>query len=95
MPDVRARSVAAVTGALAALLVLATGCEDGAEPEPAPPSASSTPLDEIATDTLTVARDAFCARVAPAAVEDVLGAPPADADAWANGERAELAPGLT
>jgi hypothetical protein len=90
VPDVRAWSAVM----LAALLVVGTGCEDE-QPEPAPPTASSTPLDEVATDTIAVAREEFCARVAPAAVEDVLGAAPADADAWANGERAELAPGLT
>lgn len=95
MPDVRAWSVTAVRGLLAAVLVLTAGCENGADPEPAPPSASSTPLDEVATDAIAVAREEFCARVAPATVEDVLGAAPDDADAWANGERAELAPGLT
>ena len=94
MPDLRARSLAAVTGAVVGLLVLGTGCEDE-EPAPAPPPASSTPLDQVATDTIAVAREEFCARVAPAAVEEVLGAAPTDAGAWANGERAELAPGVT
>lgn len=94
MPHPRAWSAAPLAGLLGGLLVLTAACE-GDAPDPAPASARSTPLGEVATETVTVARDDFCARVAPAAVEEALGAAPADADAWANGERTALAPGLT
>ncbi len=90
MPDLRRWSAVLLAG----LLVLATGCE-GDRPDPAPAPASSTPLSDVATDTVTVAREDFCARVAPAAVEEALGVAATDADAWANGERAALAPGIT
>ncbi|MBI2243920.1 MAG: hypothetical protein HYU55_08245 [Nocardioides sp.] len=83
-----------LTGLLAGLLALTTACE-GDAPEPRPPLDSAAPLAELATDTMTVAREDFCARVAPAAVEEALRAAPADEHAWANGERAALAPGLT
>lgn len=82
----------------AAVLVagLLVGCEDDASrTDVAPTTPAATPLAEVATDTVTVARDAFCERVAPAAVESALGAAPDDAATWANGERARLAPRLT
>ena len=90
----RAWSAAPLAGLLGGVLMLTAACE-GDTPAPAPAPTSSTPLGELATETVTVARDGFCARVAPAAVEEALGAAPTDADAWANGERATLAPGLT
>jgi hypothetical protein len=90
VPDLRPWSALLLAG----LLVLATGCEED-QPDPAPAPGTSTPLSDVATDTVTVAREDFCARVAPAAVEDALEAAAVDADAWANGERATLAPGVT
>jgi len=83
--------------ALVALLLTAAGCSSGSEPSAqssaGPSSVAPTPLSELRTDTMTVARTAFCARVAPGAVEDALGATPDSSDSWANGDRARLTDG--
>ena len=82
------RAVALLVAALLAL----TACTGGDE-EPAAdptPTAQPTPLADFATDSLTVARESFCARVAPAAVEDALGSEPDSADEWVNGDRAAV-----
>lgn len=81
--------------AVAALALAAAGCSGESEPPSRPASVAPTPLADLATDTLTLARSDFCARVAPAAVEDVLGGEPEAGDTWANGDRARLADGLT
>jgi hypothetical protein len=76
---------------LAAVVLAVTACSGGDAPEADPsPTAEPTPLADFATDTITVARESFCARLAPAAVEDALGAEPARADAWVNGDRARV-----
>ena len=81
---------------LAAALLALTACSGGGDPPEADtPTVTPTPLADFATDTLTVARADFCSRVAPAAVEAALGGESGSADAWANGERARLADGVT
>lgn len=78
--------------AVAALLV-ATGCTgDAPEPEP---TATTTPLSALDTAAMTVVRGELCSRVAPAAVEAALGGPADETDEYANGETADLAPGVT
>jgi hypothetical protein len=82
--------------AAAALLLALTACSNGGgEPEADVPTATPTPLADLATDSLALARESFCARVAPAAVEDALGAPAEDAEEWVNGDRTTVAPGVT
>jgi hypothetical protein len=84
--------------AVAALLLVSswsTACSGGDEPTSEPSSPAPTPLSELATDTLTVARADFCSRVAPAEIEEALGDAAEAADDWANGDRAELASGVT
>ncbi len=90
MPDLRPWPAVLLAG----LLLLATACEDD-RPEPAPEPATSTPLAEVATGTIAVARVDLCPRIAPAAVEEALGSAPTTSERWANGERARLAPGVT
>ncbi|GAB6985844.1 hypothetical protein [Nocardioides pyridinolyticus] len=77
---------------LAAALLALTACTAGDEEPGADttPTAEPTPLTDFATDEVTIARDAFCSRVAPAAVEDALGGAPARADEWVNGDRATV-----
>jgi hypothetical protein len=86
----------AAAAACAALALALAGCTGSGDKEPAadPPSASSTPLQDFATDQVTVARGEFCARVAPEAVADALGAEPETTDSWANGDRARLSKGV-
>ena len=80
---------------VAALALAAAGCSGGSEPPAEPASAKPTPLAGFDTGSLTIARSDFCARVAPAAVEDALGGAPDAAHTWANGDRATLADGVT
>lgn len=86
------RSAAAVACVVLALVLL--GCTSEPEDPPAEPEASSTPLQDFATDDVAIARGEFCARVAPDAVAAALGAEPADADTWANGDRTRLSDGV-
>lgn len=80
--------------ALAVLALATAGCSAGSGPTAEPASVAPTPLASFDTGALTVARSDFCARVAPGAVEDALGAEAGSADSWANGDRARLADGV-
>jgi hypothetical protein len=88
-----------IAAVLVAVSLAVAGCSGGdgpssgpsSEPSSVPPSA----LSEFATDTLTIARADFCSQVPPGSVEDALGGAADSADAWANGDRARLANGLT
>lgn len=82
--------------AVVVLLLALTACSGGTDDEQpdAAPTAEPTPLADLATETLTVARSSFCARVAPAAVEDALGGPAENTREWVNGDRARVAPGV-
>lgn len=85
------RAVAVLAALLLALPLALTGCSGGDdEPETETPTAEPTPLADFATDSLAVARESFCARVAPAAVADALGAAPEGGDEWVNGDRATV-----
>ncbi|KQW49285.1 hypothetical protein ASC77_11405 [Nocardioides sp. Root1257] len=93
--------MSAVRRALVALaaLVLATaaaGCTSDGDDGPSAdrPSASSTPLQDFATDDVSVVRGEFCPRIAPEAVTDALGSESTDGTTWANGDRVELADGV-
>ena len=87
------RVVAAVLAALIATAGL-TGCDDKKQPEAPTPSAVSTPLTDFDTSSVTIGRSEFCSRVAPTAVEEALGGAPASSETYANGDRAEVAPGV-
>ncbi|GAA4696999.1 hypothetical protein [Nocardioides conyzicola] len=91
MPVVRRTAVLIAAATLALALA---GCTSDDSDPPAQPRASSTPLADFATDDVSVARAAFCPRIAPEAVAEALGAEPDGSEAWANGDRARLADGL-
>lgn len=93
------RRLSVVAGTLAGLLV-AAGCSgdgsgDSSGPSPSPSETGPTPLSEVRTTEIAVARADFCAQVAPDAVEAALGAVPVRAERWRNGQRARLAEGVT
>lgn len=86
-----------VAAAVLATLVAVTGltaCDGDEQPQTPVSSIVSTPLADFSTTGITIARADFCSRVAPAAVEEALGSTPESADSYANGDRAQLAPGL-
>src|SRR6185503_10093928 len=94
MSDVR--RLAAATAVAAVCLTGISSCQGG-DDDPAPaaaPSETSTPLAELATDTLVVRRGSFCAGVDAAAVEEALGGEPAGSSSYDNGEPARLARGV-
>jgi hypothetical protein len=93
MSDVR--RLAAATVVAAVCLVGISSCQGDDDPAPAAaPSETSTPLAELATDTLVVRRGSFCAGLDAAAVEEALGGEPAAASSYDNGEPARLARGV-
>jgi hypothetical protein len=87
------RRLIVTAGALVLALGL-LGCTDDGSDSPAAPAASSTPLQDFATDAVIVVRDDFCPRIAPEAVAEALGGEPGDTKTWANGDRVELADGV-
>jgi hypothetical protein len=91
MPHVRRAVPAALLAALALVSGTLAGCEGDEAPSPAAsstaPSDPSTPLASFPTTDLTVARQAFCPRVDREALVDALGADPASASAYRNGDR--------
>lgn len=101
MPHARRRHGRRLAAALVLPVILATSACTGDSGDPDQPAARptpspmSTPLEELDTGTVTVARDEFCSRVAPATLKVVLGREPRASDTWRNGQRATLAPGVT
>lgn len=93
---VPAAAPAAVVLAVSIGLALLSGCSGSADssttPTGAPGSAldAGTPLEEVDTRTLVIARAPFCDRVEPAAVERALGAEPAEVSAYRSGQRVRI-----
>ncbi len=95
MSPVRRPRVARVTVAVA-MLLLATGCSGSTSSSPEPTAAPSeavdegTPLGEVDTAALVVAREPFCDRVDAGAVARALGEEPADVSAYRSGQRIRI-----
>ena len=95
MSPVRRPRVARATVA-ATMLLLATGCSGSTSSSPEPTAAPSeavddgTPLEDVDTTSLVVAREPFCDRVDPGAVVGALGEQPADVSAYRSGQRIRI-----
>lgn len=87
-----------LTGVVVAGGLLLTGPDTADEPAAAP-SVSTTPLADFVSAERVVRREPFCAALATDAgtqlLADLLGAPPAAGTTYDNGQRAELAAGVT
>ena len=99
MSPVRRPRVARATLAVVATLLIAllgAGCSGSAGSGPEPTAAPSeavdegTPLADVDTTSLVVARAPFCDAVDPAAVARALGEEPADGSAYRSGQRIKL-----
>jgi hypothetical protein len=66
---------------------LAAGCSGGSKgASGTPTTARPTPLTQLVTGRVTIARATFCDQVASAEVRRALGAKPGDAAHWDNGD---------
>jgi len=99
MSPVRRPRVARATLAVVATLLIAllgAGCSGSADSGPEPTAAPSeavdegTPLADVDTTSLVVARAPFCDAVDPAAVARALGEGPAEGSAYRSGQRIKL-----
>ena len=98
MSPVRRPRVARATFAVVATLLISllAGCsgstDSGPEPTAAPSEAGDegTPLADVDTTSLVVARAPFCDAVDPAAVARALGEEPAEGSAYRSGQRIKL-----
>ena len=99
MSPVRRPRVARATLAVVATLLIAllgAGCSGSADSGPEPTAAPSeaidegTPLADVDTTSLVVARAPFCDAVDPAAVARALGEEPAEGSAYRSGQRIKL-----
>ena len=99
MSPVRRPRVAHATLAVVATLLIAllgAGCSGSADSGPEPTAAPSeavdegTPLADVDTTSLVVARAPFCDAVDPAAVARALGEEPAEGSAYRSGQRIKL-----
>lgn len=91
----RPRVATATATVVAAVCLVGVSSCQGDDPAPAAtPSETSTPLAELATDTLVVRRESFCPAVEPGVVEAALGGEPDAASSYDNGEPARLARGV-
>ena len=102
MSPVRRPRVASTTLAVVATLLVAllgAGCSGSADSGPEPTVAPSeavdegTPLADVDTTSLVVARAPFCDAVDPAAVARALGEEPAEGSAYRSGQRIKLSDG--
>jgi len=102
MSPVRRPRVARATLAVVATLLIAllgAGCSGSADSGPEPTAAPSeavdegTPLADVDTTSLVVARAPFCDAVDPAAVARALGEEPAEGSAYRSGQRIKLSDG--
>ena len=96
LPAPSPRALAVVAGALA-LALLGAGCTSDEPPAkaPAPPPATGTPLADVATGRLAIARQPFCDGLDPAAVERALAGPVRAQRGYASGERTKVTDDLT
>ena len=99
MSPVRRPRVARATLAVVAALLIAllgSACSGSANSGPEPTAAPSeavdegTPLADVDTTSLVVARAPFCDAVDPAAVARALGEEPAEGSAYRSGQRIKL-----
>ena len=96
-PRVARATLAVVATVLAALL--GAGCSGPADSGPEPTAAPSevvdegTPIADVDTTSLVVARAPFCDAVDPAAVARALGDEPAEGSAYRSGQRIKLSDG--
>ena len=99
MSPVRRPRVARATLTVVATLLIAllgAGCSGSADSGPEPTAAPSeavdegTPLADVDTTSLVVARAPFCDAVDPAAVARALGEEPAEGSAYRSGQRIKL-----
>jgi len=99
MSPVRRPRVARATLAVVATLMVAllgASCSGSADSGPEPTAAPSeaidegTPLADVDTTSLVVARAPFCDAVDPAAVARALGEEPAEGSAYRSGQRIKL-----
>ena len=99
MSPVRRPRVARATLAVVATLLVAllgAGCSGSADSGPEPTVAPSeavdegTPLADVDTTSLVVARAPFCDAVDPAAVARALGEEPAEGSAYRSGQRIKV-----
>jgi hypothetical protein len=102
MPPERRPRVARATLAVVATLMItlsAAGCSGSGDSGPEPTTAPSvaldegTPLADVDTTSLVVARAPFCDAVDPAAVTRALGEEPAEGSAYRSGQRIKLSDG--
>jgi len=90
-----ARATLAVVATLL-IALLGAGCSGSADSGPEPTAAPSeavdegTPLADVDTTSLVVARAPFCDAVDPAAVARALGEEPAEGSAYRSGQRIKL-----
>ena len=97
-PVRRPRAARATLAVVATLLIalLGAGCSGSADSGPEPTAAPSeavdegTPLADVDTTSLAVARAPFCDAVDPAAVARALGEEPAEGSAYRSGQRIKL-----
>ena len=97
-PVRRPRAARATLTVVATLLIalLGAGCSGSADSGPEPTAAPSeavdegTPLADVDTTSLAVARAPFCDAVDPAAVARALGEEPAEGSAYRSGQRIKL-----
>jgi len=93
-----ARATLAVVATLL-IALLGAGCSGSADSGPEPTAAPSeavdegTPLADVDTTSLVVARAPFCDAVDPAAVARALGEEPAEGSAYRSGQRIKLSDG--
>jgi len=94
---VRSELVRSWCVAASAAVVLLSGCTDAAEAERSSTQTTrgATPVEAVDFGAMTVPRAPFCELIEPAATEKALGGPVRDTLHYDNGDRAEVAPGVT
>ncbi len=86
----RARLLAVACLVLPAL----AGCTGSPDPPAAPEPDRGTPLTQVETTSLTVARGPWCAQLTQSSVEQALGTAVAESSQHLSGDRVRIAPGV-
>lgn len=90
-PIGRTSAAARLLAVLAVVVLSLSGCSRAAAPQP-PKQLPPTPIGQLNSGAMTLARVDFCSLLPDPAISKALGGDPTDQSSWRNGDRTQVDP---